>query len=136
MQLRSILQQADSLLVSHPSTLALVLFRPLILLLFHRGFEEVIRSFRCGLGELLWLPQLGDDAQAGVDFAHSARFFPGLAAGGLFGGGLVGLPAAFGQDPAAAAGRLDQQDLFAVVGEGHDAGYESFALSAVAWLIC
>lgn len=101
-QLRPVLQQANSLLVAHPPSLALVLLRPLLLDLVDGSLKEVVCGFRCLLSELVGFPFLGDLAQVGVNFADGASFFPGLAAGGFF-DGLIDFPTAFREDPAAAA---------------------------------
>lgn len=109
-----------------------MLFRPLLLDLVDGRLKEVIGGLGGEGGELLQFPLFGNLAQVGVNFADGAGLFPGFAAGGLF-DRLVDFPAAFGEDPAAAADGLDEEDGFAVVGEGHYAGDEALALRTVSF---
>ena len=101
-------------------------------LLLDLGLKKVIRGLRGLGGELLRSPPLGDQAEVVVDLADDAGLFPSLTLGGILCGGLVGLPAAFGEDPAAAPGRLDEQDVVLVGRERDDASNEAFTLRAVA----
>lgn len=121
-QFRAFGQGLSGLTIAEPIPIPLVLLGPLGFLLLDRGLEEMVRGLWGLRGELVGPALLGDEAEVVVDFAYYARLFPGLAFGRVLGGCLVSLPAAFGEDPAVAFGRLDEEDVVLVGGEGHDAG--------------
>ena len=106
---------------------------PLGLLLLDLGLEEVVRGFGGLGGKLVGFPALGNQAEVVVDFAYYACLLPGLAFGGVLGRGLVRLPSALGEHPAAAPGRLDEEHVVFIGRERDDAGHEALALGAVAW---
>lgn len=108
--------------VAEPIPIPLMLLGPLSLLLLDGGFEEMVRGLWGVRGELVGPALFGDEAEVIVDLAYYAGFFPGLALGSILGGCFVRLPAAFGEDPAVAFGRLDEQDVVLVGGEGDHAG--------------
>ena len=120
-------------MIAHPPPLALMLLWPLLLDFRDGGLEKVVGGLRSVCGELLWFPLLRDFAQIAIDFADGAGFFPSLATCGLL-DGLIGLPAAFGEDPTATTNRLDEQNLFAIARQGDYAGDETFALGAVSFI--
>lgn len=84
-------------------------------------------------GELIGPPALGDKAEIVVHLDNDACFFPGLAFGGILGGGFVSLPTAFRENPAAAARGLDEEHVVFIGRKRNNAGDEAFALGAVAW---
>jgi hypothetical protein len=132
-QLGPLRQRLPGLCVCEPVPLALVLLGPDGLLLLDRRLEELVGCFRRRGRELVGFPLLGNEAEVVVDFAYYARLLPGLALGGLLGRRLVRLPAALGEHPAAALGRLDEQHVVLVGRERDHAGDQSLALGAVAW---
>lgn len=105
--------------------------RPLGLLLLDGGLEEMVRGLWGLSGELVGPPALRDKAEVVGYFYDDACLFPGFAFGGVLGGGLVRLPATFGEDPAAAARRLDEEDVVFVGRKRDNASDEPFALRAV-----
>lgn len=62
-----------------------------------------------------------------------ASFFPGLSLSGFL-ASLIRLPAALGQHPAFAPGRLNQQYIVLIGSERYDASDETFALSVVTYI--
>ena len=72
--------------------------------------------------ELVGSPLLGDQAEIVVDFAYYACLFPGLTLGGILRRGFIRLPSAFGKDPAASSGGLDEEHVVFVGGERDNAG--------------
>lgn len=80
----------------------------------------------------MW-PLLLNITQVIVDLDGDAGLFPRLTLGGLL-ACLVRLPAALGQNPAFSAGRLDQQHIVLIGGEGHDAGDETLSFGVVAYI--
>lgn len=93
-----------------------MLLRPNSLLLLDGRFEEMVGCFRGFCRELVGFSLLGDEAEVVVDLAYYAGLFPGFAFRGVLGRGFVGLPAAFGEHPAAAPGGLDEEHVVLVGG--------------------
>lgn len=108
-------------------------FWPLGLLLFDGRFEEMVRGFGRLGGELIGSPPLGDEAEVVVDLDDDAGLFPSFALGSILGGGLVRLPSALGENPAAASGGLDEEHVVFVGRKRNNAGHEALALGAVPW---
>lgn len=121
-QFRAFGQGLSGLTITEPIPIPLVLLGPLSFLLLDRGFKEMVRGLWGLRGELVGPALLGDEAEVVVDFAYYTRLFPGLTFGSVLGSCLVRLPATFGEDPAVAFGRLNQQDVVLVGGERHHAG--------------
>ena len=91
-------------------------------LLLDGGLEEMVRGFRGRGGELVGFSLLSNEAKIVVDLAYYASLFPGFAFRGVLGGGFVGLPAALGENPAAASGGLDEEHIELVGRERDHAG--------------
>lgn len=121
-QLGPVGQGLSRLGIAEPISIPLVLLGPLGLLLLDRGFEEMVRGLGGLRRELVGSPLLRDEAEVVVDFAYYARLFPGLALGGVLGRRLVCFPAALGEDPATALGRLDEEHVVLVGRKRHHAG--------------
>ena len=91
---------------------------PFVALLQDGALVEVVdRALLGRLGRALLL----DARQAEVDPDVDAAFFPCLAGCGLL-ARLIRLPAALGEDPALAPGRLDQEYAVLVRGKRDDTG--------------
>jgi hypothetical protein len=109
-----------------------VLLWPDGLLLLDRGLEEMVRGFWSRGRELVGFPLLCDEAEIVVDLAYYASLFPGFAFRGVLGRRFVRFPAALGEDPAAASGGLDEENVVLVGRKRNHAGNESLALRAIA----
>lgn len=106
-------------------------FGPLCCLAVDSDFIKLIQCFRCVLGKLLGGAHFGDLAQIALDGTNYSGLFPSFAASCLLCSAFVRLPAALGEDPAAAAGRLDDEDFGFVARKRHHTSDETLTLSTI-----
>jgi len=106
-------------------------FGPLCCFPVDSDLVKLIQCFRCVLGKLLGRAHFGDFSQIALDGTDNPGLFPSFAASCLLCSAFVCLPAAFWEDPAAAAGRLDDEDFGFVARERHHASDETLTLSTI-----
>ena len=115
-----------------PLSGSLALLWPIRLLLGHCRFEELIACLGSIFGDSAGGSGVRDVAKILVDLADNSSFLPRFTDSSYGCRGLVQLPSTFRENPAIAAGRLDEKNSGFVRRQRDNASNQPLALGSIA----